>query len=234
MRVVEAADGQPLKRGVAYIAPGDLHLTRRGARPAELRTPCSTPGRACTTSGRRSTCCSTRRRALRGVPIVALLLTGMGSDGADGMVALREAGADRPSPKTSNRASCSACRPRPSQRGGAAHVAPLSADAAPGRGRLRTAAAAGRAVQTSDRAVQSSDKCAADTRPAPARVAMNCLDCQRVSRGRLGAPAAGSNLARACGRLRRLSSRRGRVSREGANDVEMAAAGDDRGLRCCW
>ncbi len=31
--------------------------------------------------------------ALRGVPIVALLLTGMGSDGADGMVALREAGA---------------------------------------------------------------------------------------------------------------------------------------------
>jgi len=30
---------------------------------------------------------------LQGVPIVALLLTGMGSDGAAGMVALREAGA---------------------------------------------------------------------------------------------------------------------------------------------
>ena len=31
---------------------------------------------------------------LRGLPIVALLLTGMGADGADGMVTLRQAGAE--------------------------------------------------------------------------------------------------------------------------------------------
>ncbi len=31
---------------------------------------------------------------LRGVPIVAALLTGMGADGADGLLALREAGAE--------------------------------------------------------------------------------------------------------------------------------------------
>jgi two-component system chemotaxis response regulator CheB len=31
---------------------------------------------------------------LSGIPVVAALLTGMGSDGADGMVALRQAGAE--------------------------------------------------------------------------------------------------------------------------------------------
>ena len=31
---------------------------------------------------------------LQGIPVVAALLTGMGSDGADGMVALRNAGAE--------------------------------------------------------------------------------------------------------------------------------------------
>ena len=31
---------------------------------------------------------------LQGIPVVAALLTGMGSDGADGMVALRQAGAE--------------------------------------------------------------------------------------------------------------------------------------------
>ena len=32
--------------------------------------------------------------SLRGVPIVAALLTGMGADGADGLLALRQAGAE--------------------------------------------------------------------------------------------------------------------------------------------
>jgi two-component system chemotaxis response regulator CheB len=91
MSVVEAADDQPLKRGVAYIAPGDFHLLV-AARGVELRTVLNS-GPAL--HYQRPSVDSLFQAAanLRGVAIVALLLTGMGSDGADGMVALRQAGA---------------------------------------------------------------------------------------------------------------------------------------------
>jgi two-component system chemotaxis response regulator CheB len=61
--------------------------------------------------------------ALVGVPMVALLLTGMGADGADGMVALREIGA------TTIAEDARSCvvfgMPAAAiQRGGATHVAP--------------------------------------------------------------------------------------------------------------
>ncbi len=91
MRVIEAEPDQALCRGVAYVAPGNYHLIvkRRGD---ELRT--------ALTSGapvhyqRPAVDVLFRSAAeLRGLPVVALLLTGMGSDGAAGMVALREAGA---------------------------------------------------------------------------------------------------------------------------------------------
>jgi two-component system chemotaxis response regulator CheB len=92
MRVVEAAGGETLERGTAYVAPGDHHLTieRQGLRllarldqhpPMHYQRPAVD---ALFQSAAR----------LHGVPIVALLLTGMGVDGADGMVALREAGAE--------------------------------------------------------------------------------------------------------------------------------------------
>jgi two-component system chemotaxis response regulator CheB len=92
MRVVEAAANQPLERGVAYVAPGDHHLTvdRQGLRlltrldqqaPIHYQRPAVD---ALFTSAAR----------LRGLPMVAMLLTGMGADGADGMVALRNAGAE--------------------------------------------------------------------------------------------------------------------------------------------
>jgi len=91
MNVVEAGDDQPLKRGVAYIAPGDFHLQveKRGL---ELRT---VLGAGPPIHYQRPSVDALFQTAanLRGVPIVALLLTGMGSDGAEGMVALREAGA---------------------------------------------------------------------------------------------------------------------------------------------
>jgi len=48
---------------------------------------------------------------LRGVPIVAALLTGMGADGADGLLALRNAGAETIA-RMNIRASCSACHAR--------------------------------------------------------------------------------------------------------------------------
>jgi two-component system chemotaxis response regulator CheB len=92
MRVVEAAGNESLERGVAYIAPGDHHLTieRHGLRlltrldqkpPIHYQRPAVDALFA-----------SVAR--LRGLPIVGMLLTGMGADGADGMVALRTAGAE--------------------------------------------------------------------------------------------------------------------------------------------
>ena len=91
MRVIEAGDAQPLRRGVVHIAPGDSHLlvVLRGG---ELRTALQDGPRV--HYQRPSVDVLFQSAAsLRGVPITALLLTGMGSDGADGMVALREAGA---------------------------------------------------------------------------------------------------------------------------------------------
>ena len=91
MRVVEAVDNTPLEHGVAYIAPGDSHLLV-ASRAGGLRTAIQNGERV--HYQRPSVDVLFQSAAtLRGVPIVALLLTGMGSDGADGMVALRAAGA---------------------------------------------------------------------------------------------------------------------------------------------
>jgi two-component system, chemotaxis family, protein-glutamate methylesterase/glutaminase len=92
MRVAEAAGNEPLERGVAYVAPGDHHLTidRQGLRlftrldqkaPLHYQRPAVDALFASAAT-------------VRGLPMVALLLTGMGADGADGMVAMREAGAE--------------------------------------------------------------------------------------------------------------------------------------------
>jgi two-component system chemotaxis response regulator CheB len=91
MRVVEAADGQALRRGVVYIAPGDSHLTI-ALRGGELKSMVQDGPRV--HYQRPSVDVLFQSAAgIRGVPMVALLLTGMGSDGAEGMLALREAGA---------------------------------------------------------------------------------------------------------------------------------------------
>jgi two-component system chemotaxis response regulator CheB len=91
MRVIEAGLDMPLTRGVAYIAPGDSHLLV-ASRGGELRTVIDKSPRV--HYQRPSVDVLFHSAAvLRGVRMVALLLTGMGSDGADGMVALRQAGA---------------------------------------------------------------------------------------------------------------------------------------------
>jgi len=91
MRVIEAGFDAPLMRGVAYIAPGDSHLlvTSRGG---ELRTVINKSARVHYQRPSVDVLFHSAA-ALRGVRMVALLLTGMGSDGADGMVALLQAGA---------------------------------------------------------------------------------------------------------------------------------------------
>src|SRR6185295_17321617 len=85
MQVIEAENGQSIRRGVAYIAPGDFHLVVE-AHGVELRAGVRT-GPVVHFQRPAVDVLFQSAAALRGVPIVALLLTGMGSDGADGMVA---------------------------------------------------------------------------------------------------------------------------------------------------
>ncbi|HEX6161973.1 MAG TPA: chemotaxis response regulator protein-glutamate methylesterase [Vicinamibacterales bacterium] len=124
LKVVEAADLMKLDRGVAYIAPGDSHLlvsARNGELIAQVRQ-----GERVHYQRPSVDVLFQSAAALQGVPIVALLLTGMGSDGADGMVMLREAGA------TTIAEDAKSCvvfgMPAAAiQRGGAMHVATRSA-----------------------------------------------------------------------------------------------------------
>ncbi len=90
MQVVVASGGEELSSGVAYLAAGDNHLVVEQS------------GGRLWTRLRRGPPLHQPRPAvdvlfhslvrLRGIPIVGILLTGMGRDGADGMVALRAAG----------------------------------------------------------------------------------------------------------------------------------------------
>ena len=92
MRVVESKGDEQIERGTVYIAPGDYHmlLERHGV---QLKTVL-----------RQGPPVHHQRPAvdvlfhsvakIHGVPVVGVLLTGMGADGADGMVALRTAGAE--------------------------------------------------------------------------------------------------------------------------------------------
>jgi two-component system chemotaxis response regulator CheB len=91
MTFVEARGGERLERGVAYVAPGDFHLVVEPfgltLNTALLQEPPVHFQRPAVDVLFRSAV------RVRHVPVVALLLTGMGVDGADGMMALREAGA---------------------------------------------------------------------------------------------------------------------------------------------
>jgi two-component system chemotaxis response regulator CheB len=127
MRVVMATDGEPLAAGVAHVAPAGHHLIveQQGGR---LRT-----------GLRRGPPVGHQRPAvdvlfhslarLRRIPIVGVLLTGMGRDGADGMVALRRAGQET---IAEDESSCVVFgMPREAiARGGAVHVVALNRMAA--------------------------------------------------------------------------------------------------------
>jgi two-component system chemotaxis response regulator CheB len=122
LHVVEAADQQELKSGTAYVAAGDHHLLieRSGV---SLRTRLSRSRRV--HHQRPSVDVLFRSLAsLRGVTVVGVLLTGMGEDGADGMVALREAG--QPTIAEDERTCTVFGMPREAiKRGGAGQVVPL-------------------------------------------------------------------------------------------------------------
>jgi two-component system, chemotaxis family, protein-glutamate methylesterase/glutaminase len=122
IRVIEAAHQSEVLPGMAYVAPGDHHLTveqTRGRLQLVLR---------------RSPRLHHQRPSvdvlfqslvpLKGVPTLAVLLTGMGEDGADGMVALSQAGHET---IAQDEQSCVVFgMPREAiTRGGARHVASL-------------------------------------------------------------------------------------------------------------
>jgi len=92
IRVVEAAGGEQLEPGTAYVAPGEHHLVVQ-VRGIKLMTALH-DGPPVHHQRPAVDELFFSLAKLRGVPIVAALLTGMGSDGADGLLALRQAGAE--------------------------------------------------------------------------------------------------------------------------------------------
>jgi two-component system chemotaxis response regulator CheB len=91
MAVCEAGDGQQILPGHAYVAPGDRHLLieRSGARYIARLSDGPPQNRH-----RPSVCAMFDSLASHaGANVVATILTGMGEDGARGLLALREAGA---------------------------------------------------------------------------------------------------------------------------------------------
>lgn len=90
LEVREPVDGEPLVPGTVYIAPGGLHLRlesgREGLRAAVRGEPANAPHRP-------SVDVLFASAAEVGARTVAVLLTGMGQDGADGMLRLVEQGA---------------------------------------------------------------------------------------------------------------------------------------------
>jgi two-component system, chemotaxis family, protein-glutamate methylesterase/glutaminase len=92
IRVIESAGGEVLESGVAYVAPGGHHLIVEPHNGRLMTRLHDGPQLHHQRPAVDELFHSLAR--LHGVPIVAALLTGMGADGADGLLALRNAGAE--------------------------------------------------------------------------------------------------------------------------------------------
>ena len=91
LQVREARDGEPFQRGVALVAPGDYHLTvERAAVGFQARL--SQGPKVCYQRPAVDVLFHSVARNV-GKKALGVLLTGMGKDGAEGMLALRSAGA---------------------------------------------------------------------------------------------------------------------------------------------
>ncbi|MET1754344.1 chemotaxis response regulator protein-glutamate methylesterase [Novosphingobium sp. RD2P27] len=89
VNVVEAADGMPVERGTAYIAPGGEQHMSLSPGQARIRLRSGEP-----VSGHRpSVDVLFRSVAPLGAGAVGVILTGMGADGAEGLLAMRQSGA---------------------------------------------------------------------------------------------------------------------------------------------
>lgn len=89
VKVVEAVDGAPIERGTVYIAPGgERHMTLSpGQSRIRLRTGDPVSGH------RPSVDVLFKSVANLGSAAVGVILTGMGADGAEGLLAMRRSGA---------------------------------------------------------------------------------------------------------------------------------------------
>jgi two-component system chemotaxis response regulator CheB len=122
--VREAAGGEDLMAGDAWVAAGDHHLGVEHA-GAGLRT-VRLPGPPVHHQRPSVDVLFHSVARIQGVARVGVLLTGMGSDGADGLLAMRESGAET---IAEDEESCVVFgMPREAiTRGAAVHVAPLDA-----------------------------------------------------------------------------------------------------------
>jgi two-component system chemotaxis response regulator CheB len=91
MRVVEATSGLPLARGTVYIAPGGRHLTVR--RTAGTLVTHLTAGPTAARYHPGVDILFDSVAAAAGARAMGVILTGMGDDGADGLLRMRQAGA---------------------------------------------------------------------------------------------------------------------------------------------
>jgi two-component system chemotaxis response regulator CheB len=92
MRVLESKGNEVLERSTAYVAPGDYHMVVEGL-GIQLRTALKQGPPVHHQRPAVDVLFHSIAR-LRGVPTVGVILTGMGADGADGMLAMRRAGAE--------------------------------------------------------------------------------------------------------------------------------------------
>jgi two-component system chemotaxis response regulator CheB len=92
LKVKEAEDGEPIKSGTAYLAPGHSHLSLKRLPGAGLACELSD---ALPVNRHRPSVDVLFLSAARllGPKALGILLTGMGKDGAQGMLAMRQAGA---------------------------------------------------------------------------------------------------------------------------------------------
>jgi two-component system chemotaxis response regulator CheB len=90
IKVVEARDGMPVERGTVYIAPGgESHMELIGTAERRIRLRRSDP-----VAGHRPSVDVLFHSVAKVAPAaVGVILTGMGSDGAAGLLAMRQAGA---------------------------------------------------------------------------------------------------------------------------------------------
>jgi two-component system chemotaxis response regulator CheB len=91
MQVKEAADGDKLRPGLALVAPGDLHMVLRRA-AAGYFVNVKTGPRVCYQRPSVDVLFQSVAEAA-GVHAVGVLLTGMGADGAQGLLKMRQSGA---------------------------------------------------------------------------------------------------------------------------------------------
>jgi two-component system chemotaxis response regulator CheB len=98
IRIDEAEAGEPVRHGRVYVAPGGFHMTVAEARHSERGVETSRPTIALDTSpplwGVRPAADRLfhSAAAVFGASTVAVVLTGMGRDGADGTRSIRQAG----------------------------------------------------------------------------------------------------------------------------------------------